>query len=223
MSTAAIRKSLNGLPLHFARHIELTNVPRSATPADIRKAVVRAKLKGVADVAIDYSHFAPSEKALLTLTRPNLLQENLLALQNASIAGIPIKATPTRLSDPSPPRQRGVKGRREAADRGILGNGPHAGLSNGDRNVTIWGFPGKLEPESLFPLFEHFNLSTNKAGQPDIVKIPLPDGAFTMVSRFLLRLASASEAHRLVRQLHLTHWEPEFNGMRYPLRAQIIY
>jgi hypothetical protein len=52
---------------------------------------------------------------------------------------------------------------------------------------------------------------------------PDTNNNFTMAARFLVRLASVSEAHRLVRELHMTYYQPEIHKTNYPLRARVIY
>lgn len=44
-----------------------------------------------------------------------------------------------------------------------------------------------------------------------------------MYSRFLVQLASISEAQRLVREVNMTYFEPESLGDRFMLRARIIH
>jgi len=44
-----------------------------------------------------------------------------------------------------------------------------------------------------------------------------------MYSRFLVQLTSVSEAQRLVREMHMTYFEPETLGNKFMLRARIIH
>lgn len=123
-------------------------------------------------MAIEYSHFMPTERALLTLTRPDYLEGNLRALDKTTIAGIEIEAVPKLESQGPPPRQRGAKGRQEAAERGLVtGNGPHAGLTNSERSVTIWGFPGKIGVDGVLPRLKAYKLTTTERGKPYISKV----------------------------------------------------
>ncbi|KAF8894678.1 hypothetical protein BD779DRAFT_1502349 [Infundibulicybe gibba] len=210
--------------LQHGKHIELSNVPRSATPADIRRAIARAKLQGVSDVAIDYHHFMPTGRALLTLTKAGYLRDNLRALENLSIAGLPVSADPKLITQETPVRRRGAKGRAEAVERGVvIGVGPNGGIANDEKHVTIWGLPGKLGPESVNELVRDFKLASADLRKPDIIKVPAPEGQFTMVSRFLVTMESVSEAHRLVRHLHLQYYKPDLYGEKFPLRARIVY
>lgn len=44
-----------------------------------------------------------------------------------------------------------------------------------------------------------------------------------MTSRVLVRLSTASEAFRLLRNMHMTNYEPGTWGDKYIIRAQLIY
>ncbi|KAF8626228.1 hypothetical protein AX15_004915 [Amanita polypyramis BW_CC] len=209
------------------KHIALLNIPSTATTADVQRAVTRANLGGVQDVALVYSHFRPTGTALISLTRNSFLsKENLRKLDSASIAGIPVKAVP-RLLDPGdtqPPRTRGAKGREEAAVRGALkGDGPHAGIPNGEKTVTIWGFPGKTESAAVEFVVRDFDLARSSDGKANVYKILAPPGQFSMFSRFIVQLSSVSEAHQLVRRINMTYFEPETLSDRFLLRARIIH
>src|SRR6266550_1255968 len=183
-------------------------------------------------VALLYKSFRPTGTALISLNGPDTLQENLRLLQNALVAGNPLKAQPAMLNDADTmlPRARGDKGREEAAIRGALrGDGPHAGISNGGKNVTIWGFPGKTGAASVEYIIRDFDLDRKKSGVASVYKIQLYvftfpfsnspnrllcriDEEFSMYSRFLVQLNSVSEAQRLVREVHMTYFEPETLG-----------
>lgn len=94
-------------------------------------------------------------------------------LDSVSIAGTPLKATPRLLDDADiqPPRSRGAKGREEAATRGALkGDGPHAGIPNGERTVTIWGFPGKTESAAVEFIVKDFDLARSSDGKANVYK-----------------------------------------------------
>lgn len=209
--------------LQHAKHIELSNVPLTAMPSDIRRAIARVGLQGVSDVAIDYHRFSPIGRALISLTDPALLRNDLRLLEKFTIAGTPVYATP-RFIEERHHRTRGEKGRAEAAERGIgSGDGPHAGLlQNLEKTTVVWGFPGKMSPKMVDSILKDFRVVRTKQDLPRIVKVPLPDDAFSMVSRFVITLDSVSEAYRLVRQFHMTHYDHDIFGTKYTLRAQVI-
>jgi len=212
--------------LKYGKHIELGNVPLTATADDVRRLVDRAGLKGVQDVALMFNHFRPTGTALISLTRPDYLKENLNLLDSASMARTPLKAKPRLLDDVDAalPRTRGERGREEASERGAInGNGPHGGISNGEKTVTLWGFPGKTEVPAVETILRNFKISRTKDGKGGVYKIGVPEGEFSMYSRFIITLPNVSEAHHLVRQLNMTYFEPGSLGDRFMLRARIVY
>jgi hypothetical protein len=107
------------------------------------------------------------------LTHPDHLRSNIESLQNSSIAGIIITAQPSPPPAASPPsRSRGVKGREEAVNRGIVnGNGPHGGLLNTSKNVAIWGLPGKLTAEELKASLKSFRFASSEDGRQEVMKL----------------------------------------------------
>ncbi|KAG5647204.1 hypothetical protein DXG03_001163 [Asterophora parasitica] len=203
------------------RHITLTGVPNLTTPADIRRAVAK-KLQGVENVEIDYNRFRPSGRALITLTRPEYLRDNLRELQKFTLCGIPVRSNGVHISDgvAERPRSRGNKGRAQAAERGaITGNGLHGHFPNAHRNVVMWGLPGRLEPKDLENALHDFKLAKSQKGEMTIVKVAIPHDRFSMFSRFLVTMSSVSEARRLVRQFHMTSWA----GGKQLIRAQVLH
>jgi hypothetical protein len=113
----------------------------------------------------------PTESAFLTLTRTEFLRNNLRALEKVTISCFPIYAQPA-LPPILPGRPRGAQGRAEAKDRGLItGTGPHGGVLNRGKNVTVWGLPGKLGPEALEGLLKGFKVAGAEAGRPEVVKI----------------------------------------------------
>jgi len=122
-------------------------------------------------VAIDYRRFLPTGRAILTLVTPDVLNKNLHALKNTTISSIPI----TAVSCPAPSdiaRIRGVDGRKEAAERGRLtGDGPGGGITNGGKNVVIWGLPGRVTPEGLKNLLRDFKLAGTEGKNQEFYKL----------------------------------------------------
>lgn len=203
------------------RHIALVGLPHLTSSADIRRAIV-GKLHGVADVELDYYRFRPSGKALITLTRHEFLRDNLRALEKLTLCGIPVKAQAIDFQEGGLPRSRGSKGRAEASARGaIQGNGPRGNFPNTERNVVIWGLPGKLSTQELEDKLRGFTLARTQKGHATIVKLEPPEDRFTMFSRFVITMTSVSEARRLVRQLHMTEW-PKTGKGKALIRAQVL-
>ncbi|KIM87022.1 hypothetical protein PILCRDRAFT_64078, partial [Piloderma croceum F 1598] len=205
-------------------YIQLRGLPRTALPADVQRAIVRGKLLGVSDVAIDYHRFIPTGRAYLTLVTPDALNFNLKALRNASISSLPI----TSASSPPPisfaARTRGAKGRVDAADRGLFGDGPRGGVPIEGKSVVLWGLPGRLTAEGLKGLLRNFKLAGTEGGQKEFVKLEGPEGTgYTRVSKHLIRMSSVSEAHRMVRALHMTYFMPDVHKSKYLIRCRVVY
>jgi len=184
--------------------IQLSNVPPTATPADLRRLITRAQVPGVEQVAIEYFHLEPTGSAYLQLTHPDFLQSNLDALEKVTISGLHPIAEPSY---------------RRTMDLQLQGHGLSSELDCNGKSVAIWVFPKKMQPARLADFLVGFNFPP---GEPYIFQIPM-SVPYTTVSRFLVRLASVSEAHRLVRELHMTQFKPEEHGTRYSLRARVIY
>ena len=125
-------------------------------------------------VAIDYHRFSPTGRAYLTLTNPDYLRPNLVALQKSQISTFPITAVSSPPPANIPPsRVRGVKGRTEAENRGLVtGNGPHGGLLNPSRNVVISGLPGKFTRAEVRRFLKDCNLPDTDEGRMEIVRLP---------------------------------------------------
>ncbi|THU92178.1 hypothetical protein K435DRAFT_214985 [Dendrothele bispora CBS 962.96] len=198
-----IRITSRSVKFTTARHIELNNVPKSATPADIRRLLWRSKVQDIQDVSIIYKGFMPTGRALLTLNKPNFLRDNMRALENASISGIRVYSG-----------VRMVDGDKQLA----FGDGPHANTFNEGKNVLLWNLPRRTQFSTITPLLKGFALADCK--EP-IQKVKIDE--FTFLSRFLIRLVDESEAHRLVRALHMTDLEPEKHGRAHPVRAHVVY
>ncbi|KAJ7470626.1 hypothetical protein FB451DRAFT_345769 [Mycena latifolia] len=218
---SSLRKRVIPESLKRATQIELSNLPRTATPADLRRLILRGQVQGVEHASIEYHRLEPTGRAYLQLTQPEFLLPNLDALEKVSISGVHPVAEP---SD------------RPAMSDQINGNGLGSELDSNGTCVVIWGLPKSIRPEALDKLFQGFSFPQ---GEPYIFKMPRlaalaflrPSSKtstpspqlFTFTSRFLVRLDSVSEAHRLVRQLHMTSWNPVQHGTKYPMRARVIY
>jgi len=235
MNGAAFRSAANNVASTVRRevananadrlHIQLRGLPRTALPSDVQRVIKREGLKGVADVAIDYERFTPTGKAYLTLTVPDVLNHNLKCLEKATVTSLPITAASSEPPRGIPVRGRGQRGRGEATERGVLtGNGPRAGLLSAGKNVVIWGLPGKLTNEALKGYLQNFKLAGTEGGRKEFMRIePSSPSAFSRGSKHLIRMSSEAEAHRMVRSLHMTYFEPEVHKRKYLIRASVIY
>lgn len=209
--------------LQHARHIILRGVPKTATTWDVRRVLTRSGAHGVTNIHICYEYFKPTGEVLITLSRPHFLRDNLRVLDNVSFAASRVSPRPFIPEEAPRPkmRSRGLRGKEQAALRGALnGNGPHAGMSNLDRTVTIWGLAGKATPRALAEVLEGFDVAESAKGRMNIIKIPLPENQFSMTSRFIVTLKTVAEAHRVVRALHQTRHEQLGT---HPIKAASLY
>jgi hypothetical protein len=125
----------------------------------------------VSEVSLLYERFKPTGKAYVTLTTQDSLKLNLRLLQKASLASIPVNVW-TEIDHgllAVQSRNRGTKGRRDAADRGLItGDGPDGGIVSNGRVVVVSGLPGKLGSEGFRRYLKRFGVS---GGQQEITKI----------------------------------------------------
>lgn len=203
------------------RHIVIVNVPRTALAADIRRTLRQERVIGVDDIHIDLYRFAPNRRAYLTLSHPDFLQKNIAKLEKSSVGGFLVNAYP---ADPPAviPELRGVKGRQLAAKRGaITGTGPSGGVPSNGKHVCISGLPPKASPESIKEYLQKFGLS-KLDDKTEIYQIPLPDNAFSLYSRHLLRTQSVSDSYHVVRRIHMSHFQPEVFGKKFQVHACVV-
>jgi len=182
---------------------------------------------GVKEVAVNYERFSPTGSAYLTLVTSEVLNYNLKKLQHTTISSLPITAASSYPPGHVLRRARGERGRMNAAGRGVvLGNGPRAGLLSGGKNVALWGLPGKLANEALKGYLQNFKLAGTEGGKREFTRIDLQSSitpSFSRVSKHVVRMSTEAEAHRLVRVLHMTYFEPEIHKQKYLVRARVIY
>ncbi|KAH9997641.1 hypothetical protein BJV77DRAFT_983706 [Russula vinacea] len=195
---------------HSAVHIRLFGLPRTSTPADITRLLARNRVHNVTNAY---------RTRLPTLAQPSVLPKALAALQQVRFFGHPL--TPRTTKPPSEPRMRsrGLKGREEASERSIVsGTGSQAGITDLGKSVLLSGLPGRISPEAMRRYLKNYSLM---GGQGEVVKLESNLKA-SLTCRVLVRLSSASEAFRLLRNLHMTNYEPDAWGDRYIIRAQLI-
>ncbi|KAG2349677.1 hypothetical protein BDR05DRAFT_923325 [Suillus weaverae] len=205
--STAIRRMIPRLVDEGRTHIQLRELPRSALLTDLRRLCIRNHLLGVTDVAIDYHRFLPTGRAYLTLAHTEHLHTNMQALDKASVGSLPIQA----VSAPPPRSGHGRLDRTGTQRKVFSGNGPHGGISSRMKHVVIWGLPGKISEEAVENYLREHDFTYSATN------------TFSLYSRYLVRPTSTAEAHRLVRQLHMTYYEPEHWGRRYQLRARVVY
>ncbi|CAE6433245.1 unnamed protein product [Rhizoctonia solani] len=208
----------------FARRertwVKLSGLPRTISPADIAKHVTALTLSNPKQVHLDYRNFIPSGRAWVGFTNPEKTEQALQVLRDSVIAGHTIRAQKTdeqNLVDAGlPPRTRGFRGRAEAQERGLAsGNGPDAKLINRQKNVYMWGLPGRTLGPELVKLLDPYGLRVTAEEPRPIQKLERK----APTSRFVVRLTTIAGAHRLVRDFHMT----EKFGAGYLVHARVVY
>ncbi|KAN0123929.1 hypothetical protein V8E52_002419 [Russula decolorans] len=200
-------------------HRRLTGLPRTTTPTDITRLLAKNKVHNITKVTLDYRGFEPTGSAFLTLSQPSVLPKALASLKQLRFFGHTLIPRTTR--PPSEPRMRsrGLKGREEASERSIVfGNGSQGGITDVGRSVLLSGLPGRISTSAVRRYLKDYNLM---GGQAEVVKLDSTSKS-AMTSRVLVRLCSASEAFRLLRNLHMTNYEPEVWEDKYTIRAKLI-
>ncbi|KAI0064649.1 hypothetical protein BV25DRAFT_1800128, partial [Artomyces pyxidatus] len=198
-------------------HIRLTNIPTTSTVADIRRMLKNHHVENIATVELDYHRFLPSAKAYLTVTHPDFLHSTLKRLTDATLCAHVVKAEMTPA--PVKPRVRGSKGREDATGRAVVtGNGVGAGITDNEKSVLLYGLPGKLTIDATRSLLKGYKLA---GGRAEIAKLD-PSYPSSLTSRILVRLANKSEAYRLVRNMHMTYFDPGVWKESYLTRARVI-
>ncbi|KAG2367472.1 hypothetical protein BDR07DRAFT_1350959 [Suillus spraguei] len=213
--SATVQRMIPRLVDEGRTHIQLRELPRSAILTDLRRLCIRSQLLGVTDVAVDYHRFLPTGRAYLTLAHTEHLHKNLHALDNASVGSLPIQA----VSAPPPRSGHGQLDRTGTQRKIFSGNGPHGGISSRMKHVVIWGLPGQIPGEVVENYLRDFRLDNID----DMVFTYSTANMSSFYSRYLVRPTSTAEAHRLVRQLHMSYFQPERWGRRYQLRARVVY
>jgi hypothetical protein len=178
-------------------------------------------------VALNYAHFRPTGKAILTMALPDYTREAIRAAGNITISGCRVEAEPIEHPELMIP-----------SGSGLTGNGASAGVVVG-KTVTLSGLPGKTWLPPVFKMVEGFKLANLKYGHP-VRPVPMcvlyvvfsfalyvmtlclsPEKKFSLYSRFIVQLDSESEAQRFVRKYHMT---PFKNSDGAPIiRAEVIY
>lgn len=93
----------------------------------------------------------PTGSAWLTLNNTEHVRQAVRNLNGTMIAGHTIIANPAEdpLDGVLYHRARGLKGRQEAENRGLTGDGPSGGLTQSGKNVVLYGLPGRMSGEAV--------------------------------------------------------------------------
>ncbi|KAG6896132.1 hypothetical protein C0992_010173 [Termitomyces sp. T32_za158] len=138
---------------------------------------------------IDYKGFRPSGKAMLTMENPEHLAKNLRALSSLHICGVKVRPvahySPDSTYDPEDP------------DKGVTGNGPEGNFPYVERNVVLWGMPGKTTVEEIAMALADFK-TEHKKDKPIIVKLEKCVNFFLRAeARFILIFPSLKACRKL--------------------------
>jgi len=208
-------------PGHSDLHVKLTGFPRTTTPADITRLLGRKNVHNVTKVALEYQRFEPTGRAFLTLSQPSVQSKVMVTLRQLRYFGHLLIPRTTSPPGETRVRSRGLKGREEASERTIVsGNGIQGGITDVGRSVLLSGLPGRMSTDTVRRFLRNYKLM---GGQAEVVKLEPNMKSSILTSRVLVRLSSASEAFRLVRNVHMTNYEPDTWEDKYTIRAQLIY
>ncbi|THH33856.1 hypothetical protein EUX98_g274 [Antrodiella citrinella] len=202
-------------------HVKVTGFSRSATPGDLRRLCVRSGVENIAAVSINYKGFHPQQEGFISFTHPSFVRNAIKSLRHSIMGGYTVTVEPSASPDEVPHslRSRGFKGRAEAAERGIVaGDGAGAGISKPGKSVLMYGLPPQISAPAMKRYLQDYMQADS--GEKEIVRIEEEKGAIT--SRYLIRLANASEAHRLVRQFHMTSFTTEAWGKKFKTKVRVI-
>jgi len=166
-----------------------------------------------------------SGTAILTLSHPRHTYEVLNALRKASISEFFLKFDAIYRNPSMQPRRirnRGVKGREEAAMReSLTGDGAGAGIPDRGRVVLLWGLPNSIQSFGVTRMLQTIDGLPSLAGPVAMVP-PKNQQRLALSSRALLRFKNTDDAHRLVRMVHRITLSPRL-GKDFEIRAKVVY
>jgi len=177
---------------------------------------------------LNYNRFTPTGQATIVVSRPEFLSGLLTTLRHASMSYHSLQFKPVSvdldIAMQMRPRTRGFRGRTEAALRGALtGDGPGGGIPERGRAVLVSGLPNKFRRHLLAMFLEKAYRNRGITIGETIARIERDTDEKAFTARALIRMRTTTDAHRLVRLLHSTPYDPEHYGDRYEMRAQIVY
>ena len=105
-------------------------------------------------MALNYAHFRPTGKAVLTMSLPDYTREAIRAAGNITISGCKVEAEPIEHPELMMPSRTQP-----------TGNGISAGVVVG-KTVTLSGLPGKTKATAVVKMVEGFKLANLKNNYP---------------------------------------------------------
>ncbi|EIM20815.1 hypothetical protein WALSEDRAFT_69496 [Wallemia mellicola CBS 633.66] len=185
-------------------HYKLTNIPSTATLNDIKRLIARsAKTNPLSadsnfQVAFYTSKFPnDTHRANVKFTNNQVresFKRSLRVFDRLSLSTSQLKCTEI------------TKDKDE-----LNGLTHYQPSSHPGQTVLITGLPGRLIQHDIQNWLRsyHVDQSSNSSQEP-ITSLHIPSDKFNGTSKWLVRLNSISEAHRLVRNLHQTNWDNQF-------------
>ncbi|EJD52978.1 hypothetical protein AURDEDRAFT_157540 [Auricularia subglabra TFB-10046 SS5] len=216
---AAGRQAAQFVARDMRQDLRIAGLPRTATQADVWRLLRRLKVQNVNRVYLHYNRFKPTGAAFAALDSAAAVRPALEQLRGAHLSAFPLSARAHTLEEPA--RVRGVAGREEAVRRGLVtGTGADAGIGERGSSVLLSGLPARwFYGDVRRALCDGFDL--REAGDATIVNAtPAHTRSPAVTSRWLVRLASVSEAHRFVRKVHRTLVHEQRD---YQIHAQVVY
>ncbi|KZV78735.1 hypothetical protein EXIGLDRAFT_783333 [Exidia glandulosa HHB12029] len=214
------RAAAGGARQDLRQDLRISGLPRTATHDDVWRLLRRLNIAGANRVYLHYNRFKPTGVAFVSLANLQASQPAQEALRLSHMSTFPLAVRAHSIEAPG--RTRGVEGREEAMRRGIVtGTGADAGIAERGTAVVLSGCPGRwYHTHVRVSLCEGFEL--RDAGEATIVAVVPPSGkAPAVTSRWLVRMASESEAHRFARKVHRTIVTS--NNKEYLIHADVVY
>ena len=136
----------------------------------------RSLVSCVVAVDIHYQGLEPTGTAWLTVTSGGLTSHVVKKFYEGIYLGAfrVAAAADTRSSGNFSNRGRGQEGRREAAERGVVGSGPSGKLpSGGSRSVAISGLPTSLGVQDMRNFLKRFKFAGDTSESKEVIKLAM--------------------------------------------------
>ncbi|EJU05766.1 hypothetical protein DACRYDRAFT_20149 [Dacryopinax primogenitus] len=218
--------------------MRLLEVPTTALHSDIRQALSRSGVTGRFDVYLEYYRFLRRDSAYIKFENKidaKTANEKIGGRGKFQISGHDVVAIAANQPSNVPGIDRSLS--LDFGPRGTFttGSGPDAGLFSRGTSVCLYGLPGRIQAEDVEAALRGFALRKPTRREqvvdddPQAAEEHLPSvnklahNGRSLTSRHLVQLENISEAHRLVRQLHMTYWDEHTWGTKYICRARVVY
>lgn len=179
---------------------------------------MKAQLDGVTGVDMEYIRWLPAGSALIKFYRPDYIPASVQKLKGLTIAGFPVNVE--ELDEEHLAKHKEFVRQQPQ----FSGTGPNANTTNLEEKVVLWGLTPRWSISDVARLLQPYQLYKQDEGANNAIHFtPIPEQ--THSKKFVVRMADAEEAHRLVRDLHMTP-VPPLQGITPPpaqfLRARVL-